>query len=54
MLSSYVFAGNLHSYYKALPTKAFKLKLLLMPSLEHQKQIKVQVCSDSLWEKGFI
>lgn len=45
MLSRYVFVGNLHSYYKALPTEAFKLKLFLKPSLEHQKQIRVQVHS---------
>lgn len=45
MLSSYVFVGNLRSYYKALSTEAFKIKLFLQPSLEHQNQIRVQVHS---------
>lgn len=27
MVSSYVLVGDLHSYYKTLPTEVFKLKL---------------------------
>lgn len=45
MLSSYVFVENLRSYYRAFCTEAFKLKLFLKLSLEHQKQTRVQAHS---------
>lgn len=55
MLSSYVFVGNLHSYYKALPTEAFKIKLFLKPSLKTSKPHQSSSARyDSHREKGFI
>lgn len=53
MLSSYVSVGNLHSYYKALPVEAFKLKLFLKPRTSKTNQSS-SAQYDSHWEKGFI